>query len=50
MIKPTTKQELIDGIKEFWGKLTVTKCIKYINHIKKVSPKVVEMNGAATGY
>jgi len=36
VIKPKTKQELIDGIKEFWRNLTVTKCNKYINHLKEV--------------
>ena len=48
--KPKTKGELIDGIKEFWDGLTVSKCLKYINHLKKALPKVIEVNGAATGY
>ena len=48
--KPRTKQELIDGIKEFWDSVTVAKCLKYINHFKKVLPKVIQLNGAATGY
>ena len=48
--KPTTKQQLVDGITEFWSNLTVVKCTKYINHLKKVLPKVIELNGAATGY
>ena len=50
VIKPTTKEQLIEGIKEFWETVTVTKCTKYINHLKKVLPKVIELNGAATGY
>ena len=50
VIKPTTKQQLVDGIKEFWDTLTINKCLKYINHLKKVLPKVIELNGAATGY
>ena len=50
VIKPTTKQQLIDGIKPFWETITVTKCNKYINHLKKVLPKVIKLNGAATGY
>ena len=33
--KPRTKEELIDGIKEFWDSVTVTKCLKYINHLKR---------------
>ena len=48
--KPKTKQQLVDGITEFWSNLTVVKCTKYINHFKKVLPKVIELNGAATGY
>ena len=36
--KPTTKQELIDGIVRFWETVTVEKCNKYINHLKKVIP------------
>ena len=50
VIKPTTKQQLIDGIKLFWETITVTKCNNYINHFKKVLPKVIKLNGAATGY
>ena len=29
-VKPKTKQELIDGIIEFWKTVTVSKCRKYI--------------------
>ena len=47
--KPRTKQELIDGIKEFWESMTVAKCLKYINHFKKYY-QVIQLNGAATGY
>ena len=49
-IKPKTKQELIDGIQMFWRTVTVSKCRKYIGHLKKVLPKVIELEGAATGY
>ena len=28
VVKPTTKQQLIDGIKEFWETVTVAKCEK----------------------
>ena len=38
--KPRTKQELIDGIKEFWDSVTVAKCLKYINHLKKYYQKL----------
>lgn len=49
-IKPTTKRELVDGIIQFWTTVDVHKCCRYINHLKKVLPKVIEMNGDATGY
>ena len=46
-VKPSTKQELIDGIVQFWETVTVEKCNKYINHLKKVVPRVTELQGAA---
>lgn len=49
-VKPKTKEELVAGIIKFWDTVTVEKCIKYVNHLKKVIPKVVELNGNATGY
>lgn len=49
-VKPRTKEELVDGIKEFWKTVDATKCQKYIRHLRKVIPKVIEVNGAATGY
>ena len=49
-IKPTTKDELVGGILKFWDTVTVEKCNRYINHLKKVIPKVIELNGSATGY
>ena len=48
--KPKTKEELVTGIINFWDTVTVEKCTKYINHLKKVIPKVIELNGEATGY
>ena len=49
-IKPTTKDELVGEILKFWDTVTVEKCNRYINHLKKVIPKVIELNGSATGY
>lgn len=49
-VKPTNKQELVDGITNFWTTVDVRKCCRYINHLRKVLPKVIEMNGDATGY
>lgn len=48
--KPKTKQELIDGITAFWDTVDAAKCIKYIRHLNKVLPKVIEVQGDATGY
>ena len=50
VIKPTTKQELIDGILTFWVKVYDRNCCKYIGHLKRVIPRVIEYNGDATGY
>ena len=48
---PTTKDELLNSIKEFWG-TTVTPelCQRYISHLRKVIPAVILRDGAATGY
>ena len=50
VIKPTTKQELVDGINLFWSTVDVHKCHRYFNHMKKVIPKVIEVKGEPTGY
>ena len=39
-IKPKIKQELIDGIQAFWNTVTVEKCNKYVDHLKKFLLKV----------
>ena len=49
-IKPKTKEQLVDGIKAFWRTVDVVKCKKYIGHLQKVIPKVIELDGRATGY
>lgn len=49
-VKPMNKQELVNGINSFWATLDVHKCCRYINHLQKVLPKVIEVNGDATGY
>ena len=38
------------GIMKFWDTVTVEKCQKYINDLKKVILKVIELNGAASDY
>ena len=49
-MKPRTKDELVAGISKLWDTVTVDKCKKYVNHLRKVIPKVIELNGDATGY
>jgi len=49
-VKLKTKSELVDGIVEFWGSVSGEKCRKYIRHLDKVIPHVIELGGAATGY
>lgn len=49
-VKPTTKDELMRGINAFWATVDENKCHHYINHLKKVIPRVIEVNGEATGY
>lgn len=43
-------EDLIDGIQAFWSTVSQAKCAKYIRHLRKVIPKVIELEGAATGY
>lgn len=49
-VKPHNQRELIAGIKLFWVTVTAEKCCKYIRHLDKVIPKVIELQGDATGY
>ena len=49
-VKTTRKAELIVGINCFWNTIDVNKCNKYINHLQKVFPRVIQLDGAATGY
>ena len=49
-VKPQTKDQLVQGIVDFWRTVDRNKCIKYIRHLRKVIPKITEVEGAATGY
>ena len=49
-VKPHTKEELVQGIQEFWHSVTPEKCTRYIRHLRKVIPRVIEEQGGATGY
>lgn len=49
-VKPQNKVQLIDGIACFWRSVTVEKCRKYIGHLQKVIPRMIEVQGEATGF
>ena len=49
-MKPKTKGELVEEIKAFWRTVIMTKFVKYIDHLKKVIPRVIKLEGGATGY
>ena len=48
--KPKNLEELKAGIESFWLTLTPEVCSKYISHLKKVIPKIIEVQGAPSGY
>lgn len=48
-IKPRNLDELIAGIKAFCSTVDAQKCKKYIQHFQKVIPRVIEVQGDATG-
>ena len=49
-IKPWNKQQLIDGVLQFWDSVDTHKCTRYINHLNKVLPRAIEVAGEPTGY
>ena len=48
-VKPWNKEELVNGITQFWATVDIYKCCRYIDHLKKVLPRVIERSGGATG-
>ena len=48
--KPRDLEQLKEGILNFWQTLTPSVCRKYINHLHKVIPRVVEVHGKPSGY
>jgi len=47
-IKPRNKNELIEGIKQYWNtKLTIEQCKRFINHIHRVIPVLIAKGGEA---
>jgi len=51
IVKPRSKEELMNGIQRFWEKrVDAAKSTKYIGHLQKVLPIVVEHQGRAPGH
>ena len=42
-VKRKTKEELIKGIEKFWDQVIVERCNKYVNHLRIVIPRVIEL-------
>ena len=49
-VKPKNKEQLVQGILSFWRTVSVEKYRRYINHLSKVIPRMIELKGDATGY
>lgn len=47
--RPHNKEDLLDGIREFWSNLTPERCNRYINHLYKVV-SVVGREGDVSGF
>lgn len=43
-------QQQLDGITQFWMAVDIPKCTRYIRHLRRVLPHVIEVDGAATGF
>ena len=50
VIKPANKDELVQEIQQFWATVDMQKCRRYIGHLSRVVPHIVELNGDATGF
>ena len=48
--KPRNLPQLKEGIKTYWSKLTPEQCAKYIDHLQKVMPIVVQEEGRPSGH
>ena len=49
-IKPKNKEELINGINAFWKSFNRERCSKYIDHIQKVLPIILNNGGHPSGH
>ena len=48
--KPRNHPELKEDIRAYWSKLTPELCRRYIDHLQKVMPIVVEEEGCPSGH
>ena len=48
--KPRNLQDLKNGIQQFWMTLNPEVYQRYIEHIHRVIPKIIEVNGEPSGY
>ena len=48
--KPQNLDQLKDGIQCFWSTLTPSVCTRYIQHLDKVIPKVIQVEGEPSRY
>ena len=48
--KPRNLEELKEGIRAYWKRLTPEVCTRYIDHLQKVMPVVVAEQGAPSGH
>ena len=49
-VKPRKKEELVNGIVDFWKSLTAEQCARYIDHVHRVLPVIVLNDGAPSGF
>ncbi|CAG2222624.1 unnamed protein product [Mytilus edulis] len=49
-MKPRKKDELVQGIADFWLTLTHQKCSAYIDHLHRVLPYVILNHGGPSGF
>ena len=47
---PKNTDELRAGIKAFWKTLTPSVCKRYIGHLRRVIPIVIQVDGAPSGF
>jgi transposase len=49
-VKPTKKEELVRGIRNFWATVTPEMCARYINHILKDAELIIANLGGPAGH